>query len=110
MHEFVASASALKRDKRVSAMEVAKRLLDFGFHAPTVYFPLVVREAMMMEPTETESKETLDAFADALLKIANEDSEFLKNAPHTLLISRPDDVKAAKEPILRWRPTMGATS
>lgn len=104
MHEFVASASALKRDKKISAMEVAKRLLDFGFHAPTVYFPLVVREAMMMEPTETESKETLDAFADVLLKIANEDSEFLKQAPHTLPISRPDDVKAAKEPILRWLP------
>lgn len=110
MHEFVASAAALKRDKKISAMEVAKRLLDFGFHAPTVYFPLVVREAMMMEPTETESKETLDAFAEALLTIANEDSEFLKQAPHTLPISRPDDVKAAKEPVLRWQSATGATS
>jgi glycine dehydrogenase subunit 2 len=104
MHEFVASARALRRTKKISAMDVAKRLLDFGFHAPTVYFPLVVPEAMMMEPTETESKETLDAFADALMRIAGEDAAFLQQAPHTLPISRPDEVKAAKEPVLRWRP------
>jgi len=103
MHEFVASSWALKREKRISAMDVAKRLLDFGFHAPTVYFPLVVREALMMEPTETESKETLDAFADVLLKIVEEDAVFLQKAPHTLGISRPDEVKAAKEPVLRWK-------
>jgi glycine dehydrogenase subunit 2 len=103
MHEFVASARGLKRERRVSAMDIAKRLLDFGYHAPTVYFPLVVPEAMMIEPTETESKGTLDAFADTLLKIKGEDPEFLHNAPHTLGISRPDDVKAAKEPILRWK-------
>lgn len=102
MHEFVASAKTLRREKRISAMEVAKRLLDFGFHAPTVYFPLVVPEALMIEPTETESKETLDAFADALLKIREEDAAFLQQAPHTLAISRPDEVKAAKEPKLRW--------
>jgi glycine cleavage system P protein (glycine dehydrogenase) subunit 2 len=105
MHEFVASARTLRRTKKISAMDVAKRLLDFGFHAPTVYFPLVVPEAMMMEPTETESKETLDAFADALIRIAGEDAAFLQQAPHTLPISRPDEVKAAKEPILRWRPS-----
>ena len=70
MHEFVASARTLRRTKKISAMDVAKRLLDFGFHAPTVYFPLVVPEALMMEPTETESKETLDRFADVLLEIA----------------------------------------
>jgi glycine dehydrogenase subunit 2 len=104
MHEFVASARTLRRTKKISAMDVAKRLLDFGFHAPTVYFPLVVQEAMMMEPTETESKETLDAFADVLIRIAGEDASFLQQAPHTLPISRPDDVKAAKEPVLRWRP------
>src|SRR5207249_7684124 len=69
MHEFVASARGLRRERKISAMDIAKRLLDFGYHAPTVYFPLVVAEAMMMEPTETESKETLDAFADTLLKI-----------------------------------------
>jgi glycine dehydrogenase subunit 2 len=102
MHEFVASAKALKREKRISAMDIAKRLLDFGFHAPTVYFPLVVPEALMMEPTETESKETLDAFADVLLKIVQEDAAYLQKAPHTLPISRPDEVKAAKEPVLRW--------
>ncbi|MFO0852639.1 MAG: aminomethyl-transferring glycine dehydrogenase subunit GcvPB [Gemmataceae bacterium] len=104
MHEFVASARSLLREKKVKAMDVCKRLLDFGFHAPTVYFPLVVPEALMMEPTETESKETLDAFADALLKIAAEDPETLRAAPHTHVISRPDEVKAAKEPVLRWHP------
>jgi glycine dehydrogenase subunit 2 len=101
MHEFVASARTLRRTCKISAMDIAKRLLDFGYHAPTVYFPLVVPEAMMIEPTETESKETLDAFADTLLKIQDEDPEFLHNSPHTLGISRPDEVRAAKEPILR---------
>src|SRR5262245_5869127 len=104
MHEFVASATTLRREKKISAMDVAKRLLDFGYHAPTVYFPLVVPEAIMVEPTETESRETLDAFAAALLQIQKEDAEFLHNAPHTMPISRPDEVKAAKEPILRWKP------
>jgi glycine dehydrogenase subunit 2 len=104
MHEFVASARGLKRERRISAMDVAKRLLDYGYHAPTVYFPLVVAEAIMIEPTETESKETLDAFADALLRIREEDPDFLHDAPHTRRISRPDEVKAAKEPILRWTP------
>jgi glycine dehydrogenase subunit 2 len=78
--------------------------LDFGFHAPTIYFPLVVPEAIMIEPTETESKETLDSFAEALLRIRDEDAEMLHQAPHTLGISRPDEVKAAKEPMLRWKP------
>jgi glycine dehydrogenase subunit 2 len=104
MHEFVASAQGLRRTRKVSAMDIAKRLLDYGYHAPTVYFPLVVPEAMMIEPTETESKETLDAFARALLAIREEDGDFLHDAPHTLGISRPDEVKAAKEPILRWEP------
>src|SRR5207244_3036555 len=103
MHEFVASAERLRRERKISAMDVGKRLLDFGYHAPTVYFPLVVKEAIMIEPTETESKETLDAFADALLKICAEDATFLHDAPHTLPISRPDEVHAAKEPILRWK-------
>jgi glycine dehydrogenase subunit 2 len=105
MHEFVASARTLRRERRISAMDVGKRLLDFGYHAPTVYFPLVVPEAIMIEPTETESKETLDAFAEALLRIGTEDAAFLHDAPHTLGISRPDEVKAAKEPVLRWRPS-----
>jgi glycine dehydrogenase subunit 2 len=103
MHEFVASARGLRRERKISAMDIAKRLLDFGYHAPTVYFPLVVPEAIMIEPTETESRETLDAFADALLRIRDEDPDMLHNAPHTLGISRPDEVKAAKEPILRWK-------
>jgi glycine dehydrogenase subunit 2 len=102
MHEFVASARALLRERKVRAMDLCKRLLDFGFHAPTVYFPMVVPEALMMEPTETESKATLDAFADALLTIKGEEPDLLRTAPHTQIISRPDEVKAAKEPILRW--------
>ncbi len=103
MHEFVASARALRRERKISAMDIGKRLLDFGYHAPTVYFPLVVPEALMIEPTETESKETLDAFADALIRIRDEDADFLHDAPHDLALSRPDEVKAAKEPLLCWR-------
>jgi glycine dehydrogenase subunit 2 len=104
MHEFVASARTLQHERGISAMDIAKRLLDYGFHAPTVYFPLVVPEAMMIEPTETESKETLDAFADAIHRIVAEDPEFLHRAPHTTAISRPDDVQAARKPILKWEP------
>jgi glycine dehydrogenase subunit 2 len=103
MHEFVASAKNLRRERKISAMDVAKRLLDYGYHAPTVYFPLVVPEALMIEPTETESKETLDAFADALIRIKDEDPQLLQQAPHKLGLSRPDEVRAAKEPILRWK-------
>jgi glycine dehydrogenase subunit 2 len=102
MHEFVASARKDRRERRVSAMDIAKRLLDYGFHAPTVYFPLIVPEALMMEPTETESKETLDAFADALIKMKSEDPALLQSAPNTLAICRPDEAKAAREPILKW--------
>lgn len=102
MHEFVATASKLKNDKGISAMDLAKRLLDFGFHAPTVYFPLSVKESLMVEPTETESKETLDAFAETLFRILEEDGEMLHDAPHTTPISRPDEVRAAKQPKLVW--------
>ncbi len=102
MHEFVASAARLKADRGISAMDIAKRLLDFGFHAPTVYFPPIVREAMMIEPTETETKETLDAFAATLLEISQESPEVLHEAPHTTLISRPDEVRAARQPVLAW--------
>jgi glycine dehydrogenase subunit 2 len=83
-------------------MDLAKRLLDYGFHAPTVYFPLTVPEAMMMEPTETESKETLDAFAETLSRIVQEPAQLLHEAPHTTEISRPDEVKAARKPVLKW--------
>ncbi len=100
MHEFVASAAKLKSDKDISAMDIAKRLLDYGFHAPTVYFPPIVREALMIEPTETESKETLDAFAETLFRITEEPADLLHEAPHTTPISRPDEVRAAREPIM----------
>ncbi|MFL6040448.1 MAG: aminomethyl-transferring glycine dehydrogenase subunit GcvPB, partial [Gaiellales bacterium] len=99
MHEFVASAKALRREKKISAMDVGKRLLDHGYHAPTVYFPLVVPEALMIEPTETEPKETLDAFCDAMLSIAKQaetDQQVLKDAPHSRPVSRPDEAQAAK--------------
>jgi glycine dehydrogenase subunit 2 len=100
MHEFVASAAKLKADRGVSAMDIGKRLLDYGFHAPTVYFPLIVKEAMMIEPTETESKETLDAFAQALFRISEEPADLLHEAPHTTPISRPDEVRAARQPVM----------
>jgi len=105
MHEFVASARHLQKERGISAMDLAKRLLDYGFHAPTVYFPLVVPEAMMMEPTETESMETLDAFADILHEIVREDPELLHQAPHTTPVSRPDEVAAARHPVLKWNGT-----
>ena len=100
MHEFVASAQKLKSERGVSAMDIAKRLLDYGFHAPTVYFPMTVKESIMVEPTESESKETLDAFAETLFQITGEDPELLHEAPHTTSISRPDEVGAARQPTL----------
>jgi glycine dehydrogenase subunit 2 len=103
MHEFVASAARLKTDHGASAMDVAKRLLDYGFHAPTVYFPPIVPEAMMIEPTETETRETLDAFAETLFRISEEPADLLHEAPHTTSISRPDEVRAARKPVLSWR-------
>jgi glycine dehydrogenase subunit 2 len=102
MHEFVASAARLKAEKGITAMDLAKRLLDYGFHAPTVYFPLSVKESIMVEPTETESKETLDAFAETLFRVIEEDPDLLHDAPHTTPISRPDEVRAARQPILTW--------
>jgi glycine dehydrogenase subunit 2 len=105
MHEFVASASRLRRETGVRAMDVVKALLDRGFHAPTVYFPLVVDEALMIEPTETESLETLHALADALVEIARlaaDDPEAVMDSPHHTPVSRPDDARAAREPVLTW--------
>ena len=104
MHEFVASAARIKKEKGVSAMDIAKRLLDYGFHAPTVYFPLTIPEAMMIEPTESESKETLDAFAEVLFRITEEAADFLHEAPHSTLVSRPDEVLAARKPVTKWTP------
>jgi len=104
MHEFVLSGSKQK-DKGVTTADMAKRLLDFGFHAPTIYFPLIVREAMMIEPTETETKETLDKFAECMIQIANEvenNPELVRNAPHTTPVSRLDEAKAVKQPDIRF--------
>ena len=84
-------------------MDIAKRLLDYGFHAPTVYFPLIVKEAVMIEPTETENKATLDAFAEVLFRITEEPLETLHDAPHTTPVSRPDEVRAARTPVLKWK-------
>ena len=103
MHEFVATAAGLKKERSISAMDLAKRLLDHGFHSPTVYFPLTVPECLMVEPTETESKETLDAFAETLFRVTEEDGELLHDAPHSTSISRPDEVMAARQPIMRWQ-------
>ena len=105
MHEFVLSARNLKRDHGVAALDVAKRLMDFGFHPPTIYFPLIVPEALMIEPTETESKETLDAFCEAMIRIAQEatkDPKILKDAPHERPVRRLDEVKAAKRAIVKY--------
>jgi len=105
MHEFVLSARRQKREHGVSALDVAKRLMDYGFHPPTIYFPLIVPEALMIEPTETEAKETLDAFADAMHAIAREaeeQPELLKQAPQGTVVGRLDEVKAAKRAVVRY--------
>jgi glycine dehydrogenase subunit 2 len=104
MHEFVASARSLARDRGIRAMDIGKRLIDYNFHAPTVYFPLIVSEALMIEPTESESRETLEAFAAAMRAIAAEDPQMLHDAPHSTPVSRPDEVKAVKSPVLVWKP------
>jgi glycine dehydrogenase subunit 2 len=105
MHEFVLGARTLKREHGVTALDVAKRLMDYGFHPPTIYFPLIVPEALMIEPTETEAKETLDAFADAMLEIARDAAErpdVLKEAPHGRPVKRLDEVLAAKRAIVKY--------
>jgi glycine dehydrogenase subunit 2 len=104
MHEFVLSGGPMKRELEIKTLDLAKRLLDFGFHPPTVYFPLLVEEALMVEPTETETKETLDAFADAvaaILKEAAEDPEIVRGAPYSTPVRRLDEVAAAKRPVIR---------
>jgi glycine dehydrogenase subunit 2 len=104
MHEFVLSGGPMKAALQIRTVDLAKRLLDFGFHPPTVYFPLLVQEALMVEPTETECRETLDAFADAIATIleeAAEDPEIARNAPYTTPVRRLDEVAAAKRPVVR---------
>jgi glycine dehydrogenase subunit 2 len=111
MHECIVTP-AKQKAKGIKTLDIAKRLLDYGFHPPTIYFPLIVEEAMMIEPTETESKQTLDLFVDAMNKIADEaerDPELLKTAPHTTPVRRLDEVKAAREPNLRWKLSSAAT-
>ena len=109
-HEFVASAAGIKKRTGVRTLDIAKRLIDHGYHPPTIYFPLTVEEGMLIEPTETESVETLDAFADALIAIAREcetDPELVKTAPHTAPVGRLDEATAARQPNLRWRGMTG---
>lgn len=105
-HEFVITLKRLKQETGVSAMDFAKRLLDYGFHAPTTYFPLLVPECLLIEPTETESKQTLDAFVEAMVQVAREareDPERVKTAPHTLPVKRLDETRAARVLDLRWK-------
>jgi glycine dehydrogenase subunit 2 len=101
-HEFVLSGARQKK-RGITALDIAKRLIDHGFHPPTIYFPLIVNEALMIEPTETESRQTLDRFADALIKIAQEDAGTLKSAPQHTPVGRLDEVAAARKPNLRWK-------
>jgi glycine dehydrogenase subunit 2 len=104
-HEFIVTLTPQLKAYGVNAMDFAKRLLDYGFHAPTTYFPLVVPECLLIEPTETESKEELDAFVEAMIAIkkeAEQDPQKLKGAPYTMSVRRLDDVKAAKELNLRY--------
>src|SRR3954452_14389793 len=108
MHEFVASARGLARERGIRAMDIGKRLIDHNIHAPTVYFPLIVPEALMIEPTEPESRDTLESFARVLLAIATEDPRSLHEAPVGTPITRPDEVTAARTPILKWIPKGGS--
>jgi glycine dehydrogenase subunit 2 len=106
-HEFIITLKRENRLHQITAMDVAKRLLDYGFHAPTTYFPLLVPECLLIEPTETEAKEDLDRFCDAMIMIRREmeeDPEKLTSAPHTMPVRRLDDVRAAKQLDLAWKP------
>ena len=107
----MASAAAIKQRTGVRTLDVAKRLIDKGYHPPTIYFPLTVEEGMLIEPTETESLETLDGFADALIEIAAEaesDPGLVTSAPHNAPVRRLDEATAARQPNLRWRGMTGA--
>jgi glycine dehydrogenase subunit 2 len=107
MHEFVVSGSGAKEKLGIRTLDIAKRMLDHDVHPPTVYFPLLVDEALMIEPTETEVKERLDHFAEvirAILDEAKEDPEVARSAPHTTPVRRLDEAGAAKRPVVRWRP------
>jgi glycine dehydrogenase subunit 2 len=104
MHEVVFSGRRQKA-QGTRTLDIAKRLIDYGYHPPTIYFPLVVDEALMIEPTESESKETIDAFCDAMLAIAQEaatEPALLRDAPHNAPLRRLDEATAARKPVLRW--------
>ncbi len=104
MHEFVLSGAPMKKELGIKTLDLAKRLLDHGVHPPTVYFPLIVDEAVLIEPTETETKETLDSFADSIAEIlreAKDDPEIARTAPHTTPVRRLDEAGAAKRPVIR---------
>jgi glycine dehydrogenase subunit 2 len=110
MHEFVASAAGLKSETGVRTLDIAKRLIDYGYHPPTIYFPLTVEEALLIEPTETESIETLDGFVEAIRSIvaeAHSDPSVLQSAPHDSPVRRLDETAAARQPNLRWRAMTG---
>ena len=104
MHEFVLSGAPAKRELEVRTLDVAKRLLDYGFHPPTIYFPLLVDEALMVEPTETETRESLDRLAEAIEEIlaeAEEDAGILRQAPYTTPVRRLDEAAASRKPTIR---------
>ena len=105
MHEFVITLEHFKEETGVSALDIAKGLIDYGMHPPTMYFPLIVHEALMVEPTETETKETLDEAAEGFLAVLQEAREHPEEAhlrPLTTRIRRPDEVKAARKPVIRY--------
>jgi glycine dehydrogenase subunit 2 len=105
LHEAVFTDRTIEAETTVKTLDIAKRLIDYGFHPPTVYFPLVVRGALMVEPTETETKETLDAFVQAMVQIKQEaesNPEVVKTAPHVTRLNRVDEARAARKPRLRW--------
>jgi len=106
MHEVVFSGSKQRAESGVKTLDIAKRLIDYGYHPPTIYFPLIVDEALMIEPTESEGMESVDAFCEAMLAIAREaeeDPELVKGAPYTAPLRRLDEATAARKPVLRWR-------
>ena len=102
-HEFVISCEGLRQKKGIRALDIAKRLLDYGLHPPTIYFPLIVKEALMIEPTESESKRSLDKYIETLIKIAGENKDVVKNAPNNTSVKRVDEAGAIKNPILTWK-------
>jgi glycine dehydrogenase subunit 2 len=108
-HEFVISARKQAKERNVKALDIAKRLLDFGYMSPTIYFPSLVEEALMIEPTESETKETLDQFAETLIRIAREDPDVIHAAPNNTSVGRVDELYAARELILTWKDYLAKT-